>query len=236
MKFFDLESPLMQGLNKIADLMFLNLLTLLCCVPVVTAGASFTALHYVALKIVRNEECYIARDFFKSFRMNLRQGTIIWLLMLFLILVLWGDFVILRHMEPELAGILRTILTAIGIVMLFTSMFLFPVLAKFDNTILQTFKNAFLTSALQFPKTILMMLMFVLPVVLFFALPQIIPLIFLFGLSVPAWLSAMLYNKFFRRLEEQIQVRNPVEEAVPEEDDKRIFKDELEECLREEPR
>ena len=47
MKFFDLDSSLMQGLNKVADLMFLNLLTLLCCVPVVTAGASFTALHYV---------------------------------------------------------------------------------------------------------------------------------------------------------------------------------------------
>ncbi len=235
MKFFDLDSPLMQGLNKIADLAFLNLLTLLCCVPVVTAGASFTALHYVALKIVRNEECYIARDFFKSFRRNLRQGIIIWLLMLFLILVLWGDFVILRHMEPELAQILRAVLTAIGIVMLFTSMFLFPVLAKFDNTILQTFKNAFLTSALQFPKTILMMVMFALPTVLFFALPQIIPLILVFGLSVPAWLSAMLYNKFFRRLEEQIQMNNPVEEA-PVEEDKRIFKDELEECLREDTR
>ena len=124
MKFFDLDSSLMQGLNKVADLMFLNLLTLLCCVPVVTAGASFTALHYVALKIVRNEECYIARDFFKSFRRNLRQGTIIWLLMLFLALVLWGDFIILRHADLEFAGVLRTILTGIGIVMLFTSMFL----------------------------------------------------------------------------------------------------------------
>ena len=122
MKFFDLDSSLMQGLNKVADLMFLNLLTLLCCVPVVTAGASFTALHYVALKIVRNEECYIARDFFKSFRRNLRQGTIIWLLMLFLALVLWGDFIILRHADLEFAGVLRTILTGIGIVMLFTSM------------------------------------------------------------------------------------------------------------------
>mgnify|MGYP001045440484 CR=1 FL=1 len=238
MKFFDLDSPLMQGLNKVADLMFLNLLTLLCCVPVVTAGASFTALHYVALKIVRNEECYIARDFFKSFRRNLRQGTIIWLLMLFLALVLWGDFIILRHADLEFAGVLRTILTGIGIVMLFTSMFLFPVLAKFDDTVLRTFKNAFFTSALQFPKTILMMIMFAVPPVLFFALPHIIPLIFLFGFSVPAWLSAMLYNKFFLRLEEQILVRNPgaVTETDPEKDDDRIFKDELEECLREDPR
>ena len=83
-----------------------------------------------------------------------------------------------------------------------------------------------------------MMIMFAVPPVLFFALPHIIPLIFLFGFSVPAWLSAMLYNKFFLRLEEQILVRNPgaVTETDPEKDDDRIFKDELEECLREEPR
>lgn len=91
MKFFDLESPLMQVLNKVADLMILNLLTVLFCIPVITVGASLTAMHYVALKMARNEECYIARDFFKSFRMNLKQGTVIWLIELFLVLVLAGD-------------------------------------------------------------------------------------------------------------------------------------------------
>ena len=68
MKFFDLESPLMQILNKVADLMILNILTVVCCIPVITTGASLTAMHYVALKMARNEECYIARDFFKSFK------------------------------------------------------------------------------------------------------------------------------------------------------------------------
>ena len=65
MKFFNLDSPVMQALGKMADLMWLNILTLICCIPVVTAGASLTAMHYMALKIVRNEECYITKGFFK---------------------------------------------------------------------------------------------------------------------------------------------------------------------------
>ena len=67
MKIFDLDSPLMNVLNKMADLMWLNILTLICCIPIITAGAAFTSMHYVALKIVRNEESYITRAFFKSF-------------------------------------------------------------------------------------------------------------------------------------------------------------------------
>ena len=74
MKIFDLDSPLMNVLNKMADLMWLNILTLICCIPIITAGAAFTSMHYVALKIVRNEESYITRSFFKSFKTNFPPG------------------------------------------------------------------------------------------------------------------------------------------------------------------
>ncbi len=55
MKLFNLDSPLMRALGKMADLMWLNILTMVCCIPVFTIGASLTALHYMALKIVRDE-------------------------------------------------------------------------------------------------------------------------------------------------------------------------------------
>ena len=67
-KLFNIDSPVMRFLGKVADLMILNLVTLLCCIPVVTIGASLTAMHYVLLKMVRNEESYIVRSFFKSFK------------------------------------------------------------------------------------------------------------------------------------------------------------------------
>lgn len=234
MKFFDLESPLMVALNKVADLMILNLLTVLCCIPIITTGASLTAMHYVALKMARNEECYIARDFFKSFKMNLKQGTAIWFIELFIILLLAGDFLIMSRMEVTFGSVLKVILSVIAFLALFTFMFVFPVLAKFENTVLRTIKNAFFIGVLQFPKTIAMMVLAVLPIVLFFLLPQITPIIFLFGLTVPAWLSAKLYSGYFRRLEEQIMAANAPEgelAAAEEGEDERIFKDELDESL-----
>lgn len=233
MKFFDLESPLMQVLNKVADLMILNLLTVLCCIPIITTGASLTAMHYVALKMARNEECYIARDFFKSFKLNLKQGTAIWLIELFIIVVLAGDFLIMSRTDISFGNVLKVVLSVIALLALFTFTFVFPVLAKFENTVLRTIKNAFFIGVLQFPKTIAMMVLSVVPIVLFFLFPQITPIIFLFGLTAPAWLSAKMYSGYFRKLEEQITAANvPAEGETPEVgEDERIFKDELDESL-----
>lgn len=231
MRFFDLDSPLMQVLNKVADLLWLNILTMICCIPIVTAGASLTAMHYMALKIVRNEECYITRGFFKSFKENFKQATIIWLLLLLVIAILLGDFLIMKNAAIQFSKVIQIVITAVGVLVLFTSMYLFPVLAKFDNSVGRTVKNAFIMSILQFPKTILMIVLYLVPIILFAISMRLLPVAFLFGLSGPAYFSAMLYNKFFKKLEAQVEeaAGNGDGEAVKE--DERIFKDELDETL-----
>lgn len=239
MKFLELDSPLMQGLNKLGDLLWLNVLTLICCIPIITIGPSLTAMHYIALKIARNEEGYITRDFFKSFKQNFKQGTIIWLIMLFVIVVLLGDFYIINFSGLEFNGIIRSVLMAVALLVMFTSMFVFPVLAKFENTVFNIIKNAFLIGIAQLPKTILMMILNVIPVALFFFVPQIIPIVFMFGITIPAWVSAKLYSKFFKKLEDKIMEEHPVEEKKLEEstnEDERIFKDELDPGLQDDPR
>ena len=90
-RFFNIDSPIMVGLNKLADLIWLNILTFICCIPIITVGASITALNYVALKMVRNEEGYVTRSFFKSFKQNFKQATIIWLIMLLVAAIIIGD-------------------------------------------------------------------------------------------------------------------------------------------------
>ncbi len=238
MKLFDLDSPLMQFLNKVADMMWLNILTLICCIPIITVGPALTALHYMALKMARNEECYITRDYFKSFKLNLRQGILIWLIQLVVIVLLIGDFLILNYSAINFGQPMKIILMVVSIVVLFTFTFVYPVLAKFDNTVLRTIKNAFFIGILQFPKTILMMILSVVPAVLFVTAPQIIPVVFLFGFSAPAWVSAKLYNKFFRKLEDQMNGTGESEREEnadgEEQEDERIFKDELDESLQEE--
>lgn len=232
MKFFSLDSPLMQALNKMADLMWLNVLTILCCIPVVTVGASLTAMHYMLLKIVRNEETYITRGFFKSFKDNFRQATVIWLIQLVVTILLAGDFYIMYKSETQFHVVFQALLMVVVVITVFTSTFVYPVLAKFDNSIFRTIKNAFYMSILQLPKTIAMIILSILPLVLAVIAPSIIPIVLMFGVSIPAFLFAKMYNKFFMKLEDKVNERNAPEEGSEETgEDERIFKDELDETL-----
>jgi len=229
MNIFNLDSPVMQALGKVADLMWLNILTMICCIPIITIGPSLTAMHYMALKIVRNEECYITRGFFKSFKENFFQGMIIGVLTLFITLLLVGDFVLLRNPELGFGKFLQIMITIIAVLFTFTVLYVYPVLAKFANTTWRTIKNAFLMSIMQFPKTLLMIVIWALPLLLLWISGRTVPIVFLFGLSGPAWLCAHLYNKFFRKLEDQVMAENPPEQAPDE--DEHIFSDVLDESL-----
>ncbi len=235
MKIFDIDSPLMQALSKVADLVLLNLLTLACCLPVITIGPALTALNHMALKIARNEEVYIARGFFKSFKENFRQGVLIWLLFLALGAVLVCDYFILLDSKTRYASVMLVLVLVAAAFVIFTFLYTFPVLARFHNTIKATLKNAFMISVAQFPKTILMFVMYLIPVLVFLNFFQLIPFVLFFGLSVPAWGSAKLYNKFFKKLEDSYWERHKndagEEGQADEEEDVRIFRDELDETL-----
>ncbi len=228
MKFLDIDGPLIQFLSRMADLMWLNILTIICCIPIITAGASLTALHYMALKIVRDEESYITRGFFRAFKENFLQSTAIWCLFIVVAGVLTVDYRIITTANVEINKVFQVVLLAVAIMVLFTFVFVFPVQAKFSNTVRRTILNSFLFSIMQFPKTVLMIIMYALPYVMVFLWFNTLPVFLVFHLSLPAFLSAKLYNKFFLRLEEQILAREG-REGEPEADgeDERIFKDEL---------
>lgn len=202
-KFFDLDSPLMRVLSKMTDIMWLNVLTIVCSLPIVTAGAAFTALHYSCLKLVRGEESYVTKDFFKSFKQNLKQGIVITIILIFVVVLLSFDFYfLLTNQQTGKLG--SVVLAGLGVVVLLvacTVSFLFPILARFNNTIKGTIKNAFMMSMLVLPKTLLMIVMAVAPAAIWYFVPQVAPLCFLFFFGAPAYLSAMLYSKTFKKYE-----------------------------------
>ena len=69
---FNLDSPIMRFLSKVCDLMILNVMCIICCLPIVTAGASITALYTITMKMVRGEESYIFKGFLKAFKENFK--------------------------------------------------------------------------------------------------------------------------------------------------------------------
>ena len=98
-QLFNIDNPVMQFISKIFDLVILNLIFILFSIPVITMGASLCGMYYVSLKIVRGEDPYIWKNFFKAFRQNFKQGTLVWILLLLIFAFLGTDFYILNSQD-----------------------------------------------------------------------------------------------------------------------------------------
>lgn len=209
---FNLDGPVLQFINKIVYSVYLNILWFICCIPVVTAGASTTALFYVTLKMSANEEGNITRAFFHSFRENLKQATIIWMVLLAIGTVLGVDGYILYHMRFE--NIFWTLCTAVFCVAAaayaIVLMYIFPLLARFDNTVGAMFKNALFIGVRFLFCTVLM-------AVIYFAMLLVVIRIFtpavIFGEGLCALLCSCLLSNVLKLCQEKTEAHT---EPAPE--------------------
>lgn len=201
-RFFNMDNKFFSFMSRVADLVILNLLCVVCCLPIITAGASITAMFYVTLKMARDEESYILRSFFKSFKENFKQATIINIIMLLAAVMLYIDLTISRNIVGTLGTVMVFVFMVILLLYLMLFTYIYPVLAKFYNTIRNTFTNAFLMSIRHLPYTFLMIVISVLPLAVFF-IPNaqiqstIIMLLVLLGFSTVAYINSRFLVKIF---------------------------------------
>ncbi len=197
---FSVDGGVFSFLNKAANLVILNLLCLLCCIPVVTAGASITAMFYVTLKMVKDEDSYIVRSFFRSFKENFKQATVIWVLFLLFVGILYADLrIVAAYTGSEtFTRIMQIAFLAIGLFILLTYMYVFPVLSKFVNSTRRTVLNALLMSIRHFPWTVLMIIVTALPIaILYFFTNYGIPIVLLIGFSLTAYINSFMFRRIF---------------------------------------
>lgn len=201
-RFFNMDNKFFTFMSRVADLIMLNVVFLICCIPIVTIGASVTAMNYVTLKMARNEESYIIRGFFKSFKENFKQSTIIWLIMLVGAVIWVLDFLIMRQTGG--AGFMKFIIYVLYMILFIYSMvltYIFPILAKFENSIKNTFKNAFLMAVRHLPWTILLLIITFVPI----SITLIFPIVMVYGLLVwilvgfalTAFINSLIFRKVF---------------------------------------
>ena len=156
MKFFNYDSPFWSFMSRVADLVILNLLWLLFCIPVFTIGASTAAMYRVTLNMVRGEGGGVVRSFWASFKLNFKQGVL-----LFLILLI-PTLLVIIEVEIYLSGVVAQSIW-MGVVFCFPALlvsligaYIYPLLAQFDNTIKNTLKNAILLSIGNLPYSLVM--------------------------------------------------------------------------------
>lgn len=150
--FFSVESPLYKFMSRLMDMFKLNCMWLLCSIPIVTIGAATTAAYTITLKMVNEEEGYIAAPFWKEFKANLKKGSILGIIFIVALYAIYLDFQ-LFHAATEH----NTIFLVVGVVasfLLFMHMiYAFPLLARYENSIIQTMKNSYSIAAKFLGKT-----------------------------------------------------------------------------------
>lgn len=202
--FFSMDGTLFRFLSKVADIMILNLLFILCCLPVVTIGAAVTALSYVTLKMKDQEEGYIWKSFFQSFKQNFGQATVIWLIMLALGAVLRVDLWLTGAMHGNLQLLMRVCVGAGILVWLMVFLYVFPLQSRFYNTIGMTMKNALLLAIGNFPRTACMILVMIGAAVLTvwnnMTFWYGILVWLMFGFAAIAWINSQLLYGIFAKL------------------------------------
>ena len=151
MRFFSYESKFSQLVLKLCYACFLNLLWFLCSIPIVTIGASTAALYYTSFKIIREEDNHAGAMFFRAFRDNFKQATVLWLIMLAFGIFLSGDIYILYHLRRTTEGPMAVIWTLMLAFVIVAAVFyiiileyVFPLVASVKNTSIAMLKNSFL--------------------------------------------------------------------------------------------
>ena len=200
-KFLNLDSPFMVFLSNLTDVVILNVLFLVCCIPIITIGPAITAMHYVTLKMVRGEDGYVVKAFFKAFRENFKQSCIVWLVFLVITMVFLLDYKILKTAGMEENIIFAIIIGAIYLFVCLVMMYVFPLLSRFENTLKQTVKNALFMSILHIFKTIVMAVIYVVPLVLVPLHYNLILAFLIIGMSGPAYINSYIWRSIFKKYE-----------------------------------
>ncbi|HAB93505.1 MAG TPA: hypothetical protein DCF49_01865 [Lachnospiraceae bacterium] len=213
MNIFEEGSPFQVFLNKMTDLLVLNLITLLMCVPVITAGASLTAMHYVLLKMVRGQEGYIVRSFFRSFKRNFLQATILWLIFAALWALMGSNLYMIVTGSGRYPTWLPASILVAGLMLIMIMIYTFAMLSRFESTVIGTLINAVTLMFSELPRSLEMLVIAVLPIAALVFVPVLVPVLILFGISVPGFACAMVYDPIFRKIERQMGEEEQEEEA-----------------------
>ena len=205
MKLLDPDSPIMSFLARVADLVILNVLWLLCCLPVVTAGASTTAMYHVVRHLQEESISSVTRDFFRSFKSDFRQATPVYLLLLIPTAAVVMNAWILSAQSSDVVPVyVRAIWMVSALMLTFVVSFVYPVMAYFDDTVWKTLRTAAVLAVAKLPRTVLISAINLLPIImLFVSLPFFLrSSIFwlLIGGSLTAYLNMLILRPVFKKI------------------------------------
>lgn len=220
MYIFSMENPFFRFVGRVVDLVWINILTLICAIPVITAGASFTAMYRVLIRIVVKEEGPITKEFFKEFINNFKKATAVWIpLLIILTILLSNTYLMYQGVLDRFGSLYIPVGISIGIITIFALMFIqyyFAILSRYQTDIKKAVKNAALLMFAYFPKSVCMLIIGAFPIALMMISDYFVWFWFLYGISFPCYFIAMLLGNIFMTLEEKEEENKKETEVEPD--------------------
>lgn len=215
------DNPFIQLLCRIGDLMIANFLFCVCCLPVVTAGASLCGLLKVVQGFSLGGEPGILRTFFRAFRDNFRQATIAWLALLLLAASFGCDLLIGQiYFSGAALAVLRGVVVVLALAVLAVASYLFPLLVRYENSLMEHCRNACILTILKLPRTLAMTAMNAAPFLLAWFMPvsflKTLAVWLIVGLAGLCYLDCMLLRPVLLQLEKQEQSPGEPDQAPDE--------------------
>ena len=198
MKFWAIDSPVMRVLGRLGDIIILNMIFVVGCIPVITIGTSLSALYAVAMKMARGEDPSVWKEFWKAYKRNFRPATICWLVMAVIAILLFVDFRIigvLKRGSESMYSIMRIVLAVILGMWMLMFQYLFPYIARFENTVKQTLKNAFLLMVRHLPWSLLLLVILIASALSIYIIPVLLVVI----PAVASIVFDFILERLFRR-------------------------------------
>lgn len=210
---FNPEGKFMRYGGKLWDMMWLNVLTVICGLPLITAGPSLAAMHYVLLKIYRDEESGITKLFFKSFTQNFKQGIVIQLVFLVLAYLLGISLKVFWAQGTDGFNIVFWLVVAVVAAVVCIWMWSLILLSRYTTTAINLFKTALAICAVHPIRSVFMAVLMVIPGFVLLFTEKVLVFVIALGLTGPGMVQTLWYNGIFKKME---TVKGMTEEA-PEE-------------------
>lgn len=199
--FFDWENPFLSFLSTIADLMIINMLTLVCSLPIITIGPALTSMYYVLLRIRKDESNSVVKDFFHAFKMNFMQATVLWVIYLLAVIVLTIDYYLIFVVELQILVSVKYVIYLITALVLISLTWSFILLSRYNDSLGKILYNSYCIGFTNIIRTVAMDLLMLVPFALLLTYPASTPVVILIGIVAAGYLQTFLFSKVFERLE-----------------------------------
>lgn len=202
---FHADNPLNRFLYKFGTMILINIYFLLCCLPVITIGASFTAANTVCYKMHEEPDVKVTSTFFKTFGKNFIDSTLVWIILAGI--MSFAVFTFIKNAQT--GGTAAVVICAVCVIAVIIAMsgasFIFTIIGRYDNPIQTQIANAYKIGISHLSWCIIIWLMWGVPIAVFASFPVLLQYLgwiwLIVGVALLIYATTGIYRKIFRKIE-----------------------------------